>query len=99
MRALRTLVNCHDCNAKPGQVHADGCDTERCSVCGGQRLQCSEGCSPGHDKAFARWTGIWPGAAEADMLGMDLNEFERFAKIFFVKPTVVEPPQIHDVIV
>ncbi len=79
------LSDCHDCAAKPGEIHMDGCDTERCSVCGGQRLQC--GCK-GHDKAFARWTGLWPGSAEADALGMNLNDLYSSGvyKILFVKP-------------
>lgn len=80
------LSNCGDCGVKPGEVHKDECDVERCSVCGGQRLQC--GCDCGdHDKAFARWTGIWPGEAEADCLGVDLNQFaSKYKKIFFIKP-------------
>lgn len=79
------LPDCHDCGAKPGECHFDGCDVERCSVCGGQRLGCN---CEGHDKAFARRTGIWPGYAEAETLGIDLNEFslQGFDKIFFVKP-------------
>jgi len=78
------LTNCHDCDAKPGEVHKDGCDVERCSVCGGQRLQCD---CKGHDTAFARWTGIWPGKAEAMYLGVDLNTFAiRYSALFFVKP-------------
>jgi hypothetical protein len=82
---METLRNCHDCGAKPGEMHASGCDTERCSVCGGQRLQCD---CEGHDPAFARWTGLWPGSAEAAALGVDLNQFEEqgFDQIFFVKP-------------
>jgi hypothetical protein len=77
------LIDCHDCGAKPGKIHKDGCDVERCSVCGGQRLTCD--CKE-HDKQFARWTGIWPGLAEADFLGLDLNSFEKYSDIFFVKP-------------
>ena len=78
------LEDCHDCSAKPGEVHKDGCDVERCSVCGGQRL--SYDCE-GHDKIFARWTGIWPGYAEAEYLGVDLNELSaNYRKIFFIKP-------------
>lgn len=79
------LIPCHDCGAEPGQPHKDGCDVECCSVCGGQRLCC--GCD-GHDPLFARWTGIWPGKAEATILGMDLNEFYASGayKSFFIKP-------------
>jgi len=82
MELLRT---CHDCGAKPGEAHSENCDVERCSVCGGQRLQCDPNECSEHDKMFAKWTGIWPGAAEADYLGVDLNEFQRFSNIFFVK--------------
>lgn len=64
---LIKLENCHDCGAKPGQVHDSGCDVERCSVCGGKWIGC--GCK-GHDRYFARWTGIWPGYAECMALGL-----------------------------
>ncbi len=66
------MENCHDCNVKPGGVHLDGCDVERCSVCGGQRLQCN--CEK-HSKSFARWSGFWPGKPEANLMGIDLNTF------------------------
>ena len=79
------LQLCHDCGAKPGEIHSEGCDVERCSVCGGQRIQCD--CKK-HDKSFARWTGLWPGDAEAQLLGMDLNQLydSGVYKIFFIKP-------------
>lgn len=82
---MKELENCHDCGAKPGEIHEEGCDTERCSVCGGQYLSC--GC-PGHDPAFARWTGLWPGYAEAEILGIDLNDLYKqgLHRVFFVKP-------------
>jgi len=78
-------TNCHDCNAKPGQPHEPGCDVERCSVCGRQRLGCS--CA-GHDPQFARWTGFWPGRLEATALGIGLNELAASGlnDLFFVKP-------------
>jgi hypothetical protein len=64
---MNTLRTCPDCGAKPGKSHYRECDVECCSVCGGQRLQCN---CKGHDKKFARWTGIWPGEAEAAFLGL-----------------------------
>ena len=80
------LTNCHDCDARPGQPHQSGCDVERCSVCGLQLIGCTS--SVGHDKLFARWTGIWPGLAEVQALGIAFNEFHRqeLYKFFFVKP-------------
>jgi hypothetical protein len=82
---MRTLLLCHDCGAKPGEQHQPGCDVQSCSVCGGQRLQCN---CKGHDPQFARWTGIWPCAAEAEYLGIDLNTLHELGlnKIFLVKP-------------
>lgn len=63
---VQDMPRCHDCGAPPGYTHRDGCDTERCTVCGGQRLQC--GCE-GHDKRRAFWTGMWPGAEACMELG------------------------------
>ena len=82
---IEKLENCHDCNAKPGKVHMTGCDTEHCSVCGDQWIGCGH---KNHDKLFARWTGLWPGFAEAQVLGMDLNEFYSSGnyKYFLIKP-------------
>jgi hypothetical protein len=79
------LKNCHDCGVVPGDLHGENCDVERCSVCGDQYFIC--GCE-GHDKLFARWTGIWPGQAEAEYLGTDLNGFyeKGYHKMFFIKP-------------
>lgn len=79
------IQECPDCGVAPGRPHQPGCDVERCSSCGGQRFGC--GCDD-HDPVFARWTGLWPGSAEADALGVDLNQFYMLGhhKVFFVKP-------------
>ena len=84
----RTITNCPDCGTAPGQPHRKGCDVERCSVCGMQRISCE--CSD-HDRLFARWTGLWPGVAESMVLGVGLNEFisRGLYKSFFVKPPIV----------
>lgn len=87
------LKPCPDCAAAPGRPHDPGCDIERCSVCGGQALMCGAcgAAAPGgHDPAFARWTGFWPGSLEAGALGVDLNAFyaKGYHRIFLVKPEV-----------
>lgn len=80
------ITNCPDCGTAPGMPHVPGCDVERCSVCGNQKIQCNHS---DHDPLFARWTGIYPGEAEAKYLGMDLNEFvkEGYYRRFFTKPS------------
>lgn len=92
------LSRCPSCNVEPCTPHRSGCDVERCSVCGLQRVSCK--CDD-HDPLFARWTGLWPGDAEAILLGFvlhpldhsggvrpDLNRLysEGYHKAFFIKP-------------
>lgn len=97
---LPGLVLCPDCAVSPGQPHQGGCDVERCSFCGRQAISCDchneEGDRlPGHehDPCFARWTGMWPGTAEAAVLKIDLNGFYSlgYDQIFFVKPKPESP--------
>ena len=60
---------CHDCGAKPGEVHLDGCDVERCPACGGQMISCE--CSNETIDEYPRlpWTGEWPGVSECREFG------------------------------
>lgn len=67
---------CRDCLAKPGSEHMPGCDVERCSACGGQRISC--GCGNPHNPAKAKWTGVWPGVEEAVHLGLYCRERIKF---------------------
>lgn len=86
VRMSTEIKNCPGCGAQPGEIHSSvGCDIERCSRCGGQKILCR---CKGHDPAFSRWTGIFPGAAESAALGIDLNEFHRLDlhRVFFTKP-------------
>ena len=53
-----TSLFCPDCLCMKGQPHRDGCDIERCSICGVQRVSCG-GCV-GHDPTASGWTGEWP---------------------------------------
>ena len=57
--ATCSVSSCHDCGAKPGEMHMDGCDVERCPDCGYQLISCD--CDEiTHDRI--PWDGEWPGA-------------------------------------
>jgi hypothetical protein len=63
--------SCPDCGVAVGQAHTDGCDIERCSSCGRQRLICllATGGCVGHDPIAEAWRGEWPGTAECRARG------------------------------
>lgn len=93
---LEGFSECPWCKALPGQPHEPGCRIERCSVCGGLRFRCRqdnpsgrEDSCPSHDRAFARWTGIIPGEAEAYYMSADTEEFvNKYKAMFFIKPKI-----------
>lgn len=60
------MNTCPDCGADPGRPHHEGCDVERCSVCGGQYISC--GCED-HQPRESKWNGEWPGVAECKKRG------------------------------
>lgn len=78
------LKRCPSCGCRPGEIHDDNCDVERCSVCGCQRYYCD---CIGHDKEFAMWTGMWPGTHQCEVLNIDMNQFYKLElyKKYFIK--------------
>lgn len=58
---------CPDCNCANGLPHIVGCDIERCTICGGQRLSCQcdhvdTAGEKSHDPWRARWRNDLGGA-------------------------------------
>tara|TARA_R110002049_G_scaffold215606_1_gene387053 strand:+ start:13193 stop:13795 length:603 start_codon:yes stop_codon:yes gene_type:complete len=48
---------CPDCGAAVGKPHKNGCDVQRCSICGSQKISCN--CTD-RDPLASVWTGEWP---------------------------------------
>jgi hypothetical protein len=68
--------DCPDCGVAPGWTHEPGCDVERCSTCGLQRLGCD--CAE-HDPKLSFWTGYWPGDETVRLVRFaDHNELAAF---------------------
>jgi len=61
-------AHCPGCDVAPGKPHEAGCDVERCSVCGWQKLSCHEH-EETHIPESVPWTGEWPGKPECRELG------------------------------
>jgi hypothetical protein len=70
-RGVRPTAPCPDCGVAVGEAHRAGCDVERCSGCGRQRLLClltTGGCAD-HDPVAEAWSGEWPGTNECRARG------------------------------
>jgi hypothetical protein len=60
---------CPGCGVEPGEWHLRGCDVEQCPYCGGQAICCDSTDDPIPLDDRLRWTGRWPGEAEAVKYG------------------------------
>lgn len=50
---MTTHTTCPDCGTAVGQSHVNGCNIERCSACGDQRITCE---CEGHNPSESAWT-------------------------------------------
>jgi hypothetical protein len=64
-----TDERCPCCGVLPGEWHLRGCEVEQCPYCGGQALRCDSPDDPIPLDDRLRWTGQWPGEAEAIQFG------------------------------
>jgi hypothetical protein len=84
--AMVTWEKCPDCGAALDQPHNKGCDVERCSSCGQQRISCHcENWDWPHDK----WTGDWP-------IGRQRIVVVQSGSATYVRRFVVEAPVTFD---
>ena len=68
------IDKCPDCGTGIGQPHRPGCDVERCSKCGGQKISCD---GDGHDPTKSTWTGEWPESpVKSDLGDTEVTECE-----------------------
>jgi len=81
----KTITKCFGCDVEPNHIHLDGCDIERCSVCGLIWVYCN---CVGHDREYAKWVGYLPCKYEAIRLKIKLSEFytKDYYRVFFIKP-------------
>jgi hypothetical protein len=64
------MESCNDCGVAVDEYHQDGCDVERCPVCGGQYISCDcdYDCNESPEKRI-KWNGEWPGKKECREFG------------------------------
>lgn len=80
MALVKAPDNCPDCGTLPGYTHDEGCDVERCSNCGLQRIGCE---CQNHDPTLSFWTGYWPGDETTRLLHMDHNQLATMLAVSF----------------
>lgn len=56
------VSTCPDCAVKPGKVHTEGCDVDKCVTCGVQMLM--HAISTCKKPVSSVWSGLWPGVKE-----------------------------------
>ena len=87
---MNSFTMCPGCKAQTGSYHAEGCEIEQCSACGGERSACF--CETDEHPRIA-FDGEFPGAQAARNLGW----FTRYTDAGWERCTAADEGAVEDV--